>query len=162
MEGENKGRYPGELAKPRDLVRLADEYRNAARAVALLGRPREPMSRAPYRLSAIHAVELYLNALLIHAGHEPASVRNLRHDFATRTDLALGCGLTLRRRTAAHLRSLTGNREYLVSRYQPGEADSLSQLNRLAATLEEVAAKVTVVVTSQPRPSSGRQLTAQA
>jgi HEPN domain-containing protein len=162
MEGENKGRYPGELAKPQDLVRLADEYRNAARAVASLGRPREPMSRAPYRLSAIHAVELYLNALLIHAGHEPASVRNLQHDLAARTDLALGCGLTLRLRTVAHLRSLTGNREYVVSRYQPGGADSLSQLNRLAATLEEVAAKVTVVVTSRPRPPGGRPLAARA
>jgi HEPN domain-containing protein len=157
MQGEIKGSYPGELAKPHDLVRLADEYRNAARVIATLGRPREPMSRAPYRLSAIHAVELYLNALLIHAGHEPASIRNLQHDFAARTDLALQCGLTLRRRTADHLRSLTGSREYVVSRYLPGDADSLSRLNRLAATLEEVAAKVTKLVAPRPSPSSARQ-----
>ena len=158
MEGE-KGSYPGELTRPHDLVKLADEYRKAARVIATLGRPRQPMSRAPYRLSAIHAVELYLSALLIHAGHEPARVRNLRHDFAARTDLALLCGLALRQRTVAHLRSLTGSREYLVSRYLPGGADSLSQLTRLAATLEEVAAKVTTFVASHPaRPAVGGDL----
>ncbi|CAN7626667.1 hypothetical protein LJR219_004856 [Phenylobacterium sp. LjRoot219] len=135
-------RYPGDLAGPTDLLRLADEYRRAAGALAAIGRPGDPISRAPYRLSAIHAVELYLNALLLHLGHTPAKVRGLQHDLAARTDLAIAGGLALRKRTEAHLRAMAGSREYLVSRYGPEMTSTLSQVNRLAATLDEVALKV--------------------
>src|SRR3954451_6390199 len=36
--------------------RLAAEYQNAADHLLELGRRRDPLSRAPYRLSAIHAI----------------------------------------------------------------------------------------------------------
>lgn len=60
--------YPGDRADPGDVLRLADEYRAAAVALRLQGRNRDPSSWAPFRLTAIHAVELYLNALLRAAG----------------------------------------------------------------------------------------------
>jgi hypothetical protein len=55
----------------------------------------------------------------------------------------MASGLVLRKRTVAHLNKLTESREYLVTRYGPELSTSLSQINRLMATLEEVARKVT-------------------
>lgn len=138
--------YPGELAGPDDVRRLADEYRKAALALLPLGRRGEPLSRAPYRLAAIHAVELYLNALLLHHGQDPRHIRGMQHNLAARTELAIASGLRLRLRTAAHLRALAENREYLMTRYEPERTGTASQMNRLAATLEEVAMKVTAVI----------------
>lgn len=138
--------YPGELATALQVRLLAAEYRRAAHALQQLGRRGEPLSRAPYRLSAIHSIELYLNALLLARGHEPTKVRGLQHDLATRTDLAIASGLRLRTRTAAHLRSLAATREYLVTRYGPEMSATASQVNRLTATLDEVAKKVTLLI----------------
>jgi hypothetical protein len=95
-----------------------------------------------FGLTAIHAVELYLNAFLLRHGHSPSQVRKLQHDLLARAELAIAGGLTLRKRTAEHLRSLSAGREYLVSRYAPELAETMSQINRLAATLDEVANKV--------------------
>jgi hypothetical protein len=62
--------YPGELATADQLRLLADEFREAADLLLeRQGRRRAPLSRAPFRLSAIHAIELYLNAFLMHRGH---------------------------------------------------------------------------------------------
>lgn len=48
--------------------------------------------------------------------------------------------------------SLSQDREYLITRYGPELAATTSQINRLTATLEEVAAKVTLLIA----PSSKR------
>jgi hypothetical protein len=143
--------YPGEVAAPIDIRKLADEYRRAALHLLPLGRRREPLSRAPFRLSALQAIELYLNALLLHHGHEASQIRGWQHDIATRTDLAIAHGLTLRKRTAAHLRALSQTREYLSTRYGPETASTASQVNRLAATLDEVALKVTRAIGRSPK-----------
>ena len=140
--------YPGALASPSEVLRLATEYHEAAKLLATRGRRGQPISRAPYRLAAIHAVELYLNAFLLHSGLEHGRVRGLQHDLATRTDLSLERGLQLRKRTATHLRTMAAAREYLVSRYGPELSSSLSQLNRLSATLSEVAGKVGPIVST--------------
>lgn len=138
--------YPGALASPSEVFRLAAEYHEAAQLLATRGRKGQPISRAPYRLTAIHAVELYLNAFLLHSGLEHGHIRGLQHDLAARTDLALKYGLQLRKRTATHLRTMAAAREYLVSRYGPELSSSLSQLNRLSATVTEVAGKVGPVI----------------
>ncbi len=148
--------YPGALASPGDVLQLATEYHEAARLLATRGRRGQPISRAPYRLAAIHAVELYLNAFLLHAGLGHGRVRGLQHDLAARTDLSLEHGLLLRKRTATHLRSMGAAREYLVSRYGPELSSSLSELNRLSATLGEVADKVSLAVS---RPGGSRRIT---
>ena len=99
-------------------------------------------SRAPWRLLAVHAIELYLNAFLLHAGGEPGSIRGLQHDLSARAERAIAKGLTLRKLTTQHLATVTVDREYLVVRYSPDLLSSMSQINQLAATLEELAEKV--------------------
>jgi HEPN domain-containing protein len=141
MSIEGQKFYPGETATPQQILVLANEYRRAAGALSLTGRRREPLSRARYRFVAIHAIELYLNALLLAGGHPSAKLRGLHHDLGSRTQFALSAKLTLRKRTLRHLQSLSESREYLITRYDPA-ASAASELNRLAATLEEVAEKV--------------------
>jgi hypothetical protein len=142
--GEKK--YPGELATARQVQALAEEYRKASHVLLPHSRKGKPLTRAPFRLTAIHAVELYLNAFLLQCGHEACRIRSLQHDMWARTELALAGGLRLRQRTVDHLRALGVSREYLVTRYGPELASTTSQVNRLTATLEEVAKKVTAVV----------------
>ena len=142
MSIEGQKFYPGETATPQQVVLLANEYRCAAEALRNTGRRREPISLAPYRFVAIHAIELYLNAVLLAAGHPSAKLRGLQHDLASRTKFAPISKLCLRTRTLKHLQRLSETREYLVTRYDPATS-AASQLNRLAATLNEVAEKVT-------------------
>ena len=88
---------------------------------------KKAISRAPYRLTAMHAIELYLNALMLFDGLEPGRIRGLQHDFAARAD---------------HLIALKTGREYVVSRYGTDQFNKLSQINRLQATLDEIYSKV--------------------
>ncbi len=132
----------GTCCTSEQIVLLAEEYRKAARTLLAQGRQGNPLSRAPARLNAIHAIELYLSALLLSHGHRADRVRALQHDLAARTALAVEAGLVLRKKTAAHLRAMTDSREYLITRYHPDRTGSVSELNRLIATLEEVAVKV--------------------
>ncbi|RWX58969.1 hypothetical protein EN780_35545, partial [Mesorhizobium sp. M4B.F.Ca.ET.089.01.1.1] len=60
-----EGKYPGELASPQQIHELAEEYRKAATLLLQLGRSGKPLTRAPFRLSAIHGIGLYLTALLL-------------------------------------------------------------------------------------------------
>jgi hypothetical protein len=91
---------------------------------------------------AIQAIELYLNALLSLHGHSAVEIRAAGHDLARRANFPAIAALDLRRRTLAHLVLLRDKREYLTARYAPELAGDASQLNRLAATLDEVARKV--------------------
>lgn len=120
----------------------------------MLGRRSEPLSFAPFRLTAIHAAELYLSALLVHGGRSVADVRALGHDVAARANLASELGLKLRKRTLQHLGALRESREYLVSRYGV-ETRSLSQVNRLIATLEELSEKVRISILASKNEVEG-------
>lgn len=113
----------------------------AADALALTARRGVAMSQAPYRLVAIHAIELYLNAYLISVGHSAVELRRLQHNFGLRIALVQTAKLPLRERTRAHLSRLSERRDYLATRYDPAPPE-LSELNRLAATLSEVGRKV--------------------
>ena len=134
--------FPGARATARDVCSLAAEYRKAAHSLLKTARKGQPLSRAPSRLCAIHAIELYLNAFLLHRGDTPEQIRSRQHDLAERARLALDAGLTLRKRTAEHLVRMTQDREYLVTRYGPEMTSTLSEVNRLLATLEEIGNKV--------------------
>ena len=138
--------HPGDTLTPKQLLRLALAYHQAAKALLLLGGKGNSLSRAPWRLIAIHAVELYLNALLLHFGQAGSEIRSLQHNMTARTELALAKGLTLRKRTVSHLETLSTNREYLTVRYSPEMPATISQINRLNATLEELAEKVTRLI----------------
>jgi hypothetical protein len=146
--------YPGGAATAAQVEALADEYRKASQVLLELGRRGAPVTRAPFRLTAIHAVELYLNAFLLRHGHTPAQIRGLQHNLQARAERALAAGLNLRKRTAEHLRRLSEGREYLASRYGAELAATLSQTNRLLATLEEVATKVAKAATIPSKKST--------
>jgi len=150
--------YPGHMATAEQIIALAEEYRKAADCLKLLGRSGIPISWAPFRLISIHAIELFLNALLIKEGMEASAVRGLRHDLKQRAELAAGAGLKLRLKTATHLAALAGNREYLVTRYGAESTLKMSEINRLSATLEEVASKVLRLITPSPTVSSRSEL----
>ena len=142
MKDENSKPYPGTNACAAEIFALAAEYHEAAEALILKGRPRQPISRAPARLCAIHAIELYLNAFLLAAGDPPERVRAHFHNLADRANSAVGRGLILRKLTVAHLVRMTEDREYLISRYGPEMSGTLSESNRLMATLNEIAKMV--------------------
>ncbi|MBT1159822.1 hypothetical protein J1C56_30165 [Aminobacter anthyllidis] len=127
-------KYPGELASPHQIHALAEEYRKGAHLLLPLGRPGKPLTRAPFRLSAIHAIELYLTALLLHRGHDPNQIRKMQHDLAARAKHTLEAGLRLRAKTANHLQSLSQNREYLITRYGPEPAARARGRSRMAET----------------------------
>ncbi|MFT5331032.1 MAG: hypothetical protein ACI9KA_002130 [Parasphingorhabdus sp.] len=143
---KNSKIYPGEMATPVQLKALADEYLAAARLLQQLGRRGQPLSRAPFRLAAIHAIELYLNALLLNRGRTASQIRAMQHNLAMRAKEAEACGLRLRKRTIAHLENLGASQEYLVTRYGPEMTGTASQINRLNATLDEVAGKVSALL----------------
>ena len=153
-----RSEYPGSSAGVEEIMQLADEYCRAAQALRKCGRKGKPLSRAPFRLCAVHAIELYLNALLLHLGDKPEQIRGRKHDLAARTRPALEGGLKLRERTAGHLIKMTETREYLVSRYDPEMSSTLSRINRLEATLNEVGKKVGDIVRNGTalRPSAER------
>jgi hypothetical protein len=134
--------YPGESATADELFRLAEEYRTAASLLIDIRRPSRPFSGAPFHLTAIHAIELYLNAFLLSQGLKMCDLRKLQHDLSARVGHELAAGLTLRNRTAAHLADLSKRREYLISRYGTDQMTTVSQINRLQATLEEIQVMV--------------------
>jgi hypothetical protein len=138
--------YPGSAASAWQILNLAHEFRGSCLHLMARSHGSESHQLAPARVLAIHAIELYLNALMLDAGETPQSVRGLQHDLGARAKRAGECGLVLRQRTADHLHRLTTGREYLTARYGPELSGTLSQLNRLTATLEEVAHKVTDLV----------------
>lgn len=107
-------------------------------------------SSAPARLCAIHAIESYLNAFLLFHGASREEVRGLQHNLGKRAEMAVAKGLKLRAKTQAHLLRLNDQREYLVVRYGPERLESLTELNRIFATLKEIGVKVSRAILSQP------------
>lgn len=133
--------YPGEGASAEQIFLLAEEFCKAADKALAIARRGNPLSHAPYRLIAIHAIELYLNALLLIEGAGPRDIRAFHHNLAVRAE-RLKSGLPLRRRTSTHLIAMTNEREYLISRYGADQMKIVSPINRVQATLDEVRSKV--------------------
>lgn len=142
--------YPGDQASPYAMNRLADFYRDAAHRSSGSIQIGDPISAGPMRLLAIHSIELNLSAYLMLKGSSWPSIRRMGHDLNARLECAVGLGLALRERTSAHIRAMARDREYLVARYGPDCLSSASQMNRLLATLEEVARKVSRAVADAP------------
>ncbi|GCA49900.1 hypothetical protein KGO5_02346 [Sinorhizobium sp. KGO-5] len=130
---------------------MATQYRGAA--VKLSAGSTKPY-HIPQRLLALHAIELYLNALLRAKGVDHETIRDIRHDLGESTRMAVAAGLVLRKRTVAHLGTLSSSTEYLVVRYAPELTSTLSQVNRVMATLDELSQKVPRMV----KAARGRRL----
>ena len=146
--------YSGDHASPYEMNRLADFYRDAAyrsSGSVLIG---DPISASPMRLLAIHSIELNLSAYLLLQGSSWPAIRTMGHDLTARLECAIERGLVLRERTSAHIRAIARDREYLIARYGSDCLSTALQMNRLLATLDEVARKISRAVTdglpSQP------------
>lgn len=139
--------------KVQDLLSLASQYRAAAFKLEVA----PPPTQLPQRLLALHAIELYLDALLRVKGIEEQPIGTFRHDLGERARIAVSTGLVLRNRTLAHLQTLSSATEYVVVRYDPKLTSTLSQLNRVMATLEEVSRKVSKMM-RQKRAVNGKQV----
>ncbi|WP_234851617.1 hypothetical protein [Sinorhizobium meliloti] len=133
----------GKTASVRDILNLAAQYRAAA---AKVGESPSRGKHLPQRLLALHAIELYLDALLQAKGHDHKTIREFQHDPGERARIAVAEGLVLRKRTLTHLATLSSSTEYLVVKYAPELNSTLSQVNRVMATLEEISRKVRKVV----------------
>lgn len=78
METSPETPYPGSTASVTEIVELAHEYYNAAMELFKRAQKETPLSYAPARFCAIHAIELYLNAFLRQEGAAPEQVRKRR------------------------------------------------------------------------------------
>lgn len=147
--------YPGETASPWQILDLASRYEQAfiALSVAYADMYADgpghhfPESLAPARFCAIHAIELYLNAVLRFDRVPPAYIRGRMHALDDPHFLRV---LGLRKKTALHLGQLTARREYLVSRYDARQMHLVSEVNRITATLAEVAQKASAHLNTTP------------
>ncbi|MEZ2224473.1 hypothetical protein [Rhizobium sp. RCC_161_2] len=72
----------------------------------------------------------------------PAIISGFRHDLGELTRIASEAGLVLRKRTVAHLAALSAGNEYHVISYAPELMSTLSQVNRVMATVDELSRKV--------------------
>ncbi|NTI78395.1 hypothetical protein G6L79_30820 [Agrobacterium rhizogenes] len=131
--------YPGKAAEVRGILNLATQYRDAA---SKLGESSSKPNQLPQRLLALHAMELYLDAFLLANGVNPTTIGGFRHDLGERARIASEAGLVLRKRTVAHLATLSARNEYHIIRYVPELMSTLSQVNRVMATVDELSRKV--------------------
>jgi hypothetical protein len=142
--------YLGSGMCPTQLRLLAAHYANAALACENLPTKQKGLALTPYRLLAIHAIELALNALLLHNHISPPEIRGLRHNLDERFSIAQKFGLSLRAKTVLHIKEMTEKHEYLVLRYDIESSMKVSHLNRLQATLNEVSRKVCGLLDKPP------------
>ncbi|TPJ34264.1 hypothetical protein [Mesorhizobium sp. B2-6-5] len=147
--------YSGEGVAPADVMRLAAEYHEAAELLHKQRRKGEPISLAPCRFVALHAIELYLNAFLLMKGVDHKALRALQHNLADRAQRAQETSLVLRQGTLSHLMDRS-SREYLITRYSPELPATLPQLTRLMATLKDLATKVSATA-ANTKQTRGRQ-----
>lgn len=135
-----------------DILTLAAQFRDAA---VNLGEASPMSAQLPLRLLALHSIELYLNALLLAKGLGQTAIHGLQHDLGERSRIAIHAGLVLRKRTVTHLVALSVLGEYRAVRYAHERSATLSQTNRMLATLDELSKKVRRILKSQQKSVSG-------
>ncbi len=146
---------PGHTADPREILALAEEFAMAAERLLKLRRKGKPLSQAPFRLAAIHAIELYLNAVLLADGTSPDQLPSFQHDLSKR--LASAKALKLDRRTTTHVETLTNTKEYREARYAPRQSAKLSPLTRLHRTLEVIRREARAIIDQHEGPAYTRR-----
>jgi hypothetical protein len=146
--------YPGSATTALQLKELALHYADAACIFEKLPSAPKGLALVPFRLLAIHAIELTFDALLIHNNVKAEEIRAMHHDLHARLVMAETFGLKLRVKTVKHISDLTANREYLVHRYDPIGSLQSGQLNRLIATLREVSKKTNQLLAAEKKPSN--------
>lgn len=130
----------------RELIELAASYAEAAEKLKELWKKGVPLSQAPFRFVAIHAIELYLNAYLETNDHDPKEIRGLQHDLQKKTNCAMADGLKLKLRTVKYLGKLTANADYTCARYKPASLKQPAPPSQLLAAMNDVKDKVAMAV----------------
>lgn len=103
-----------------ELLQLAAQYGSAASLLKDKGPRGRAVKWAPYRLCTIHAIELYLSALLLHGGHSWREiVCDFRHDLAARALAGAAHGLRLQKRSTEMLVKWSSDGSYQATRYRP-------------------------------------------
>jgi hypothetical protein len=146
--------YPGSATTALQLKELALHYADAACVFEKLPHTPKGLALVPFRLLAIHAIELTFNAVLVHNSVKAEEIRAMHHDLRAHMVMAETFGLKLRPKTVKHICDLTANREYLVHRYDPAESLRAGHLNRLIATLREVSKKTNQLLAAEKTPTN--------
>ncbi|EFL88403.1 hypothetical protein [Ahrensia sp. R2A130] len=144
--------YPGDHETAQSLFALAQHYDAAALLVLPMRKKKNAASWAPFRFLSLHAVELYLNAALLHRGQTVADIRGLKHDLIARTDFAESKGLNLEASTVKHLQQTNAKRAYVASRYEAKPRFAPACPAHFEEALKDVAAKVKRMLTTPPPP----------
>jgi len=137
--------YNVEEMTPAECLKLARSYQNASIALKKVWLKRDPASRAPFRFTAVHSIELFLTTYLLVKGEPWSSVRSMGHSLDRRHERAADLGLKMNSQTKLGLDAISGSREYLRSRYSARET-SVVQLNKLEAILKQVSETVSHVL----------------
>lgn len=125
-----------------EYVGLAAQYRDAAGTLRAHLPKTSPRPVAPIRFCALQAVELYLCAYLMQRGIPFKDARSQQHNLRVLVDSAIQNGFRLRQKTVRHLHLISETREYFTMRYGPEIPPGANELQRLFATLDEVASRV--------------------
>lgn len=130
--------------RPQDgkaLRALAEEYCKAAALLCDEGPRGKSICWAPFRLCAIHAIELHLSAFLLDAGYEWSSIKKMNHHLDQRAMLATEHGLNLRKRSSDLLAKLSSEASYSVTRYVPERLADGRHPSQIMAVLKEISSK---------------------
>jgi hypothetical protein len=141
-----KAYCPGDGMDAMSTLALAEEFAQASMSLRKFCRKGCLNSHAPFRFAALHAIELYLAAYLRFHGLDNSELRSTGHRLCDKLKCATNYGLSLGKKTQEHIAELTNKQEYLVVRYDSTLLPRLTQINRLEATRDELAAKVTQIV----------------
>jgi hypothetical protein len=138
---ESKKPLPGEGMTPYGIYLMAECYEEAATVVEAHHKRR--FSDHPARLLYLHAAESYLRAFLRLHDHTPSEIRDLQHNLGAMTDKVVEHGMPLSVETAAYLRGVATENDYVRVRYDY-DLRALPP-NRLAARPRKLTHLVSVV-----------------
>jgi len=136
-----------------DLIALANEYAKCANALNGLRKQNRRLQSAPHRFAALHAIDLYLNACLIHLGKGLKHTKSLQHNFYVKFELLELEGFVLKQRFKTYLKLLTDSGEYTQTRYSFHTVSDELSIPQLQALLREIAKKAKDFV-SKEKPRS--------
>lgn len=135
---------------------IAEEYKRAAE---LLGADAMQSGRMPHRLLALHALERFLRAHLLHTGQTPEAIRDFRHDIEKMRVDCEAHGLRISKQSRHFITAVAAEGDYVRVRYDTGvdyrggDWPPLPRPNAsmklLIEVLDDVSTAVKTIVTAQ-------------
>jgi HEPN domain-containing protein len=154
--------YPGDHIDGVALLGMAKSYHEAADRLRAALTPCKNGDYAPWRLLALHAIELYLSAAMLRHDHDMAVVRSSSHDLEKKLNLLLKDGMRFSEKTCHVLRLVSQDRHYVRARYAPDMVKEMMPITRLNAALSDVAALMSrQVVPARPISATATPIAAR-